>query len=63
MRGAQNVKDVEVEASGKPGKIVSFWVTENNMIYVKIKDHKGHTTNYRLTELPDDIKVVSLCEA
>jgi hypothetical protein len=56
MRDATNVKEVTVEVSGKRGKVDSFWVTENNDIYVKVKQGSV-SVNYRLTQLNEDMKV------
>ena len=56
MRDASNVKEVTLEISGKRGKVDSFWITEHNDIYVKVKQGSV-TVNYKLTQLSDDMVV------
>jgi hypothetical protein len=56
MRDASNVKEVTLEISGKRGKIDSFWVTENNDVYVKVK-HGLTSVNYKLTQLNEEMVV------
>lgn len=57
MRDTRNIKDFHVKVFGKPGKIESFWVTDDNTIYAKVK-HGNTTTNYRLTELNQNFELV-----
>jgi len=59
MRDAINIKDAKVEVNGKRGKIVGFWLAANNAVYAKIKDYKGTTVNYKITDLTESkIRVV-----
>ena len=57
MRDARNIKDQPVKVLGNPGKIESFWVTDDNIIYAKVK-HGSITTNYKLTELNQNFELV-----
>jgi hypothetical protein len=58
MRDARELKNATVKVGGKTGKVVGFWVTENNVVYAKIKDYQGTTTNHRLTELSSEMELV-----
>lgn len=62
MRDAKEIKNLSVEANGKRGKIVGFWLAENNTVYAKIKNYKGQTVNHPLTQLNADIKVVDFAD-
>jgi hypothetical protein len=59
MRDARDLKNTKVKVGGKSGKVVGFWVTENNVVYAKIKDYTGATTNHRLTELNSEILLIN----
>jgi hypothetical protein len=58
MRDARELKNATVKVGGKTGKVVGFWVTENNVVYAKVKDYRGATTNHRLTELSPEMELV-----
>lgn len=58
MRDARELKNTIVKVGGKSGKVIGFWVTENNVVYAKVKDYQGATTNYRLTELGPEMELM-----
>jgi hypothetical protein len=62
MRGAKEIKNLSVEAKGSRGKIVGFWLSENNTVYAKIKNYKGQTVNHPLTELHEGIRVIDFAD-
>jgi hypothetical protein len=62
MRDAKELKNTIVEVDGARGKITGFWLTENNVVYAKIKNYKGQTVNHPLTTLHEGIKVVDFAD-
>jgi hypothetical protein len=56
MRDSENLIGKEVVIDGKNGVVESFWVTENNTVYTKVK-HGTVTINYRLYELPENFSL------
>ena len=58
MRGATDIRDLKIEVDGKKGKVMSFHITEDQQVYVKIRLSDGVNVNHRLTELDPEMKVL-----
>lgn len=55
MRDAVDLMDMTVNIDGKAGKIAGFWITDLNVIYVKVLSKDKTYCNHPLEKIKDVI--------